>query len=236
MRTLKDILDIFVSKDSLKQKIEVSDIPDEFKDIAISILSGCFKVTSRGNARKQVFVRPCSVEIYYHEEDGCNKDFIVYHRNKDNHKVKDWEKAYFDLGVLHNHVSGIDITFESSNRKFRASALIRAFEMNVEDGTAKPDDKTYKLLEIPEKGVEERSTYLYGALFSQFSIFDGFEINWVDNKYNVDKLYISERQNVVEFDETTHKKNKDKKPDMRRWRFSTYEPKKCLSTTQLSVL
>lgn len=141
------------------------------------------------------------------------------------------------MGVLHNHVSGIDITFESGNRKFRASALIRAFEMKVDDPVAEPDNKnkvsSYKLLDIPENGVEERSTYLYGALFSQFSIFDGFEIKWLDNLYNVDKLYVSERQNVVEFDEITHKKTEDKMPDMRRWRFSTYAPKKCLPTILL---
>lgn len=80
-------------------------IPCEFIKIAKNVLSGYFEVSNKGNLIK---VCPTSIEFYYHEEfEGGIKDPIVYYRNSEKSI-----KNIFPLGVLHNHVSGIDITFE----------------------------------------------------------------------------------------------------------------------------
>lgn len=78
-----------------------------FKDLARLILQGYFLV-KKNNCDSFVKVQPTCVEIYCHEEgegDDKIKDYIVYHRNKDNGEDL---KSLFPLGVLHNHVSGID--------------------------------------------------------------------------------------------------------------------------------
>ena len=123
------------------------------------------------------------------------------------------------MGILHNHVSGIDITFEKEEEKgtgkndekeiVRASALIREFR-----------------IEGHEK-VEKRSTYLYEALYSQFSIFDGgFSVVWEDGtEKEVDNG--SPRKNVAAFDAKDDdfvKRPKEQPakgfvPDERKWQF-----------------
>ena len=43
------------------------------------------------------------------------------------------DKSLFPLGILHNHVSGIDMTFEKGDNPqdaIRMSALIREFRMD----------------------------------------------------------------------------------------------------------
>ena len=100
-----------------------------------AILNGHFCVESSG---KEINIFPVCVEIYYHEEqNGGIKDPIVYHRNRKKKRREDYPLV-FPKGVLHNHVSGVDITFESepnSRNKYvtgvvRASALIRAFDVS----------------------------------------------------------------------------------------------------------
>lgn len=210
---LKEVLEQFsLSEESRKALISGSlEAPREFKTVAAAILSGCFVVRQLGGEKKAVRVYPTCVEIYYHEEGREIKDPIVYHRNR---KTKTTEKNYevFLLGKLHNHVSGIDITFEKGEKSetaVRASALIREFR-----------------IEEHEK-VENRSTYLYEALYSQFSIFDGgFSVVWEDGtEKEVDNG--SPRKNVAMFDKKDddyvkrHKEQPAKGfvPDERKWQF-----------------
>ena len=168
---------------SEEERIEIkkNNAPDSFKRIAKELLSGYFEVSSGNN---KVKVYPTTIEFYYHEEDRDIKDFIVYHRN-----TKSAEKDPFPFGILHNHVSGIDITFEKKDSEghiIRASALIREYRV---DG----------------KGIDTHSTYLYNDLYSNFSIFDGFSIIWRDSEI----VSVSEpnvRKNVAKYDETTEKK------------------------------
>lgn len=54
------------------------------------------------------------------------KDPIVYHRNN---KYVEGDVPYFNPLSLHAHTSGFDITFENEKEKYRASALIRAYEV-----------------------------------------------------------------------------------------------------------
>lgn len=67
-----------------------------------------------------------TVEFYYHEEDGKEKDPIMYHRN--NYLV-DGEIPYFKPLSFNSHDTGVDITFENEEKHIRASVLIRAYEV-----------------------------------------------------------------------------------------------------------
>ena len=156
--------------------------------MASAIINGYFLVSSKN---KCVKIFPTCVEIYYHEEaQGGIKDPIVYHRNT-NKKIKD----IFGLGILHNHVSGIDITFEREEKEgnnktaIRASALIREFK-------------------IEENGVIDIcSTHLYDALFSTFNIFDGFSVEWHDESIIKNKISEGEyRKNVPMYKTATEEK------------------------------
>lgn len=182
--------------------------PPEFEHIAKIVLAGHFLVSYKHG---QAIVRPTCVEFYYHEEfeDGI-KDPIVYHRNP---KDPDKAKSIFPLGTLHNHVSGIDMTFEHGNNPqnaIRASMLIREFEINGKH--------------------DIRSTQLYEALYSQTSIFNGFSIRWIDGEKEAE-VEANYRKNVAEYDAKGSKKlstlnptalttsNKKYIQDQRQWQF-----------------
>ena len=118
MQNLKETLESFSLSEDARRKILNEDhlfgnqgitfIPSEFKEIAQITLAGHLQVSAR---TQQVTVQPTCVEFYYHEEaEGGIKDPIVYHRNPQNGSPK----SIFKLGILHNHVSGIDITFEKA--------------------------------------------------------------------------------------------------------------------------
>jgi agmatine/peptidylarginine deiminase len=203
----KTIKTFSLSEDSRRKLLNGSnDAPPEFIDIARMVLAGHFSVK---DANRKIMVRPTAVELYYHEEsEGGIKDPIVYHRNSKNNNEK-----IFPVGTLHNHVSGIDITFEhgcTPSTAVRASILIREFEVNGKN--------------------DERSTKLYEALYQQASLFDGISIEWVvgDQLPNVVQ---SPRKNVAMFYNDRDKmkaKDHPEQPhtidgkfvqDMRKWQF-----------------
>lgn len=178
---LKNILENFslssYSRDRLLKNC--TKVPEEFKEIAQAVLSGCFLIQQKN---KSIKVYPTCVEFYYHEEfDGGISDPIVYHRNQTGKDLT----PIFNLGILHNHVSGIDITFEKGDdprTACRASVLIREFRIEGKDK------------------MENRSTYLYEALYSQFSIFDGgFNISWEDGDIVKEIEESGCRKNVAQF-------------------------------------
>lgn len=199
-------------------------VPSEFIKIAEAILNGHFLVTN--GYGKDVKVYPTCVELYWHEEQGDIKDYIVYHRNS-----KKTKPVIFTHGVLHNHVSGIDITFELGNNPesaIRASALIREYKV-VKNGNP-----------VKDKWPEKRSTYLYEDLYGQFSAFDGgFCVKWEDDenvcntirdtdcthRYNVSN-YIEKNGEIIKepyiANETIGRKTANGKyvQDERRWRFT----------------
>lgn len=208
MYRLEELLKGFsLSDDSRKHILEgESNAPKEFEPIAKAALAGYFCVKSKGH---DIVVRPTCVEFYYHEEaDNGIKDYIVYHRNS-----KEAAKFVFDFGILHNHVSGVDITFEKgevSSTAIRASMLIREFEI---DG--KNDD---------------RSTMLYEAIYQQSSVFEGISVKWIDGDHAVD-VVANIRKNVALFDEQGNKMRSNDYPelqatedkkyiqDLRKWQF-----------------
>ena len=107
-----------------------------FLHCAKRVLAGYFKVQSRK-------IYPTAIELYYHEEGtGRFKDPIMYHTN--DRKLAEHvdyfvkrgitELPYFPLGSLNAHTSGIDVTFENSQEQYRASFLIREYEVDYGDG------------------------------------------------------------------------------------------------------
>ena len=190
-------------KEILKSNTDKEYVPSEFIEIAKVALAGHFLVNDK------ISVHPTAIEFYYHEEsnDGI-KDPIVYHRNS-----KKGSKSIFNFGILHNHVSGIDITFEhgdSPERAIRASMLIREFEIDGKN--------------------ENRSTMLYEALYQQSSIFEGISAKWIDGKTEVE-VESGYRKNVAQYDENGKKITKEDQPnafltenkkyvqDLRKWQF-----------------
>lgn len=137
----------------------------------------------------EIYIR--TVEFYYHEEDGVEnpiQDPIVYHRNG---RFPGRDLPPFPMMTLHAHWSGYDITFEDSNKRYRASALIREFAVFDrcigKNGSwvywctgEKYGDGVYKPFDTPQ--FDDRSTYLQFYL-NGFSI-DGSanRIVWRDYK------------------------------------------------------
>ena len=188
-----------------------------FKPIAQLLLyGGCFEVYSGEKLVRKVY--PHTIEFYYHEEaDGGFKDYIVYHRNKvsiKNGKETHMNPSFFKVGTINAHQSGIDITFESEERQYRASALIRAFRYE-KDG---------------EEIVDNRSTYLYDQLFTGLEM--PITVQWKSKaSYPDTEPKQGYRVNVFKYEPALEK---DKKPippkeqDKRPWAFSVKEFKEKL--------
>jgi hypothetical protein len=251
MCTLKETLNNFIEDEKHNAGMTLDQLNEWFKKIAQVMLSGHFEIKNNNNDKECVIVRPKTVEMYFHEErdrdikedDKYYKDYIVYHRNHDIKKINDSRKTndnqdikYYPLGVLNPHPSGIDITFESEKHRFRASALIRAFKVeaakteeiseeqyqNSIKNVQKMKDVTgVQYINQKEVDIDGRSTYVYDALFSQFSIFDGFSVKWVDG----DKLKSInnpiKRKNVYEYDDDGNKLSEF--DTTRQWSFSVNE-------------
>ncbi len=221
--SLEDTLEKFSLSDETRKKLidGSCDAPEEFKEIAEVVLAGHFLVKGSVKERnmwicKETKVCPTCVEFYYHEESGDIKDFVVYHRNRIYKTRADEYMEPFALGVLHTHISGIDITFEKGNNAenaIRASMLIREFE--IEGQSCQPD---------------RRSKMVYGALFQQGSIFRGISVVWVDGEERAD-VAACPRKNVALYDDCGNKiiaKNHDGcihtadnkyVQDLRKWQF-----------------
>lgn len=182
---LNSVLESFKGVTDIKdKKKKLSSLSSQFEAIAKDVLlGGCFEI----NGVRRIY--PLEIEFYYHEEgeDGL-KDPVMYHT--DDHEGRQLE--YYPLGSLNCHISGMDITFENEEKKYRASFLIR--EYRVEE---------YVEGEWVNKKVrEKRPTYLYEDMFMNFPLFDGIDVKWV----NVEPINLAEdifrkqRINVAEYE------------------------------------
>jgi hypothetical protein len=142
----------------------------------------------------KVYIR--TVEFYFHSEkaDGIH-DPIVYHRN--GRGLKD--VPYFPIMSLNAHNSGFDITFENKDEKYRASALIRSYEVksNDEKFYLKWDTEKELFEEKEEYAFNNQSTYLY-TLLNGFSLENGNCIKWVDFPRTEYEPIKKTRQNVFQ--------------------------------------
>ena len=226
---------------SLKEKLKefrdsyelwkVDKLTEEFNELANAFLyGGYFNVDNR----YRIYIR--TVEFYFHSEEADGEhDPIVYHRN--NRYVKG-EVPYFPLMALHAHTSGVDVTFESENNHYRASALIRAYEIYdlVEEDFLVYDSESKMFMPLkelqakhPTKTIKQynvQSTYVYNFLngFTQDAV------NWVDLEYSEhEKLEGSIRKNVFmtqsEDENNVYfiSKEKSKEIDERKWSFTREE-------------
>ncbi len=182
----------FIGADGKKENLA-----HQFKYLADYFLTqGYFLI----NGERRVYI--CDVEFYYHEEkEGGIKDWIMYHRDKTNRKGDMIELDYFEMGQLNAHNSGIDITFENKQQKYRAGMLIRGFKI-VDTLPLEQNDSILK--------YDGRSTYIYEAMLNYGNIGKGINIVWVEEdnyfKVNADDIVNCTRQNVAEYESDNTKK------------------------------
>ena len=123
-----------------------------------------------------------AIELYYHEEEGDIKDYIMYHTNEHSSKSKVFELnggfPYFKFGSFNLHQSGVDVTFENETKKYRASFLIRSYRVFCKEEKHKLNDLT-----IP---FDKCSTHIFDDMFyGGISLLDNeATIKWIvsDNK------------------------------------------------------
>lgn len=211
MQTLFDKLKDFDKK--INASTNETNLDDYFRVLAPSFLYGGY-IQVRNDYR--VYIR--TVEFYFHSEEKGVKDPIVYHRNGRNLEVI----PYFPLMSLHAHQSGIDITFENEKKQYRASALIRSYEVKNKDEKYLVWSKD-KFLESAEYNYNTQSTYIYDLL-NGFALGDENGIRWGDESRAQTKDIIEKtRQNVYQSeDEMVYKPIKDKRCN-RKWSFTREE-------------
>ena len=155
---------------------EVS-VAESFHPIAENILcNGYFLVNGK------YIIDLGAIELYYHEEEGDIKDYIMYHTNEHSSKSKVFELnggfPYFKFGSFNLHQSGVDVTFENEIKKYRASFLIRSYRVFCKEEKHKLNDLT-----IP---FDKCSTHIFDDMFyGGISLLDNeATIKWIasDNK------------------------------------------------------
>lgn len=145
----------------------------------------------------RVYIR--TVEFYFHsEKENGIHDPIVYHRNGRFQS----EVPYFPLLTLHAHDSGFDITFESEASEYRASVLIRAYEVKNKKGEylkwEKDENGKFMFLQFPYYKYNTQSTYLKKML-NGFSLGNENGIIWVDSPIpQASPIIEKTRQNVFQ--------------------------------------
>ena len=207
-------------KESLKKALKSFDpqsdnLDSQFAELAKWFLYGGYIHVKNNRVDRKVYIR--EVEFYFYDEkEIIPSNKIVYHRNDNYANIPDNDNLpigkstrYFDTGTLYLHASGVDITFENETKRYRASALIRAFAVE-EKGTIQTIYKNQK--------IDPRSTFVYEYLFEGLSVFDdsGYSIKWVDDWQTAPStLQGHERIGVVDKESG----NKDNK----RWRFKRFD-------------
>ena len=177
----------------------VEELDEKFSKIASAFLYGGY--IDVNNVYK-VYIK--TVEFYFHSEtDNGVHDPIVYHRNKNEQKI-----PYFPLMTLHAHNSGFDITFESEAGEYRASALIRSYEVKKGDKYLKWNKNHFE--ENDECCFNTQSTYLY-FLLNGFPLGESNGIKWVDVPYTPIKCEGRPRKNVSALEGET---------EFRKWSFT----------------
>ena len=204
-----------------------TNLMNKFEDIAMTILYDGY-IQVRNDYR--IYIK--TVEFYIHPEEDSpirntiDPDPIVYHRDYRKGMFPCRKLPYFPLMTLHAHVSGLDITFENENLKYRASALIRAYA--IYDMSTKSFIETKKKYKEGEAPYDDRSTYLYDFI-NGFSLIEGNKDNimWIDKATDVPhNLKSSQRENVYRYkyeykrDREEEIKEKLEEKDNRQWSFT----------------
>lgn len=198
MESLKKILEKFDKnrKDTLEKKEEwdrknidekYKAIAEWFKPCAKDILcNGYFLVNGK------YIIDLGAIELYYHEEEGEIKDYIMYHiKDKIKSKIKNFENElpYFKFGSFNLHQSGVDVTFENIEKKYRASFLIRSYRvLKTEDGLYPENDNTQ---------YDPCSTHIFDDMF--YSGYGDTEIVWIPTDRKGGNIELCPRVHVAEY-------------------------------------
>ena len=186
---------------SPEKRVDYADaIAECFIPCAKRILAGHFEVKNNvGGANITREIYPTVIELYYHEEDdGGFQDPIMYHTDyRKRSELKAKRETYFTLtgidslpyypiGSLNPHTSGIDVTFENSEKHYRASFLIREYKV---------------IYENKKERTVENSTEIYDDLLLNGITLDNANwIDWVDGKEEAQLKDRSWRRNVPDYE------------------------------------
>lgn len=185
------------------------------------------------NVRNKYHIYLRTVEFYYHEEDGKEKDPIMYHR--DNYHIEG-KIPYFKPLSFNSHDTGVDITFENEEKHIRASVLIRAYEVWDCEKRCRllwnSDDQqfqTYKMVsekckEKNKKTPEFNTQSMYVKKFlNGFTSSGEADITWVSVEYkdvigekDITKKY---RQGVFKSTSNDRYSYEKREADGRLWAF-----------------
>lgn len=204
-------MNLFTHLSLFKGSSDENELYKMFKELATVFLYGGYIDVHH---EYQIYIR--TVEFYFHSEipDGIH-DPIVYHRNG-----KGLENMpYFPLMTLHAHNSGFDITFENEEKQYRASALIRSYEIKDKDGNyLKWDKDKQQFITDTNYQYITQSTYLY-TLLNGFSLRENNPIKWIDTPISPVSSTLSgkPRKNVFKYDE---KGEKTEERCKRNWSFT----------------
>ena len=146
-----------------------------------------------------------SIELYYHEEAGPIKDYIMYHRKERiTSRIKEFNNGnlpYFEFGSMNLHQSGVDVTFENREKEYRASFLIRSYRV-----LRKSDDIANDIIPF-----DPHSTHIFDDMFYKGISFNEEKkttIEWIklDREKGVyNKIDKFPRQNVAEYTQNMEK-------------------------------
>ena len=150
--TLKNALDVYQFANANEEHLNEVVFPK----VATQFLYGGFFLL---NGKEKLYLR--EVEFYFMNMDGSIQEEKLYRKDLP-------DDEWLEAGTLFPHNSGIDITFEDhENHKFRATVLMRAFDLFDMDNNPI----------ILDNG---RSLSVYDILLSRSNIFEGVSIKWVD--------------------------------------------------------
>lgn len=203
-------------KENIKGESKIEDIQKMFEELApVFLYGGYIKVRDD----YKVYIR--TVEFYFHsEKDTGVHDPIVYHRNG-----RDLEQVpYYPLMSIHAHNSGFDITFENVG-EYRASALIRSYEVITKDGSYLKWEKVgNKSMFVKHNNYEynTQSTCLY-ALLNGFAFGNNNDITWEDDRRVPKFVHGKPRKNVYQSESEWDYKPIRRKKCERNWSFSRDE-------------
>ncbi len=146
-----------------------------------------------------------SIELYYHEETGPIKDYIMYHRKERvTSRIKEFNNGnlpYFEFGSMNLHQSGVDVTFENGEKEkeYRASFLIRSYRV-----LRKSDDIANDIIPF-----DPHSTHIFDDMFYKGISFNEEKkttIEWIEREKGVyDIIDKIPRQNVAKYTENMEK-------------------------------
>ena len=157
-----------------------------------------------------------SIELYYHEEAGPIKDYIMYHRKERvTSRIKEFNNGnlpYFEFGSMNLHQSGVDVTFENREKEYRASFLIRSYRV-----LRKSDDIANDIIPF-----DPHSTHIFDDLFYKGIPFNEEKkttIEWIKldrGKGVYNKVDQFPRQNVAKYTQKMEKVEVAKNENVQR--------------------